>query len=104
MALRDWGQTGLIVSLAINMVSIGVWHGPRLTFVAFGVLHAIYLIGSSLSLRARTKWLRTRPALSRLHALIGPLVTFNMVVASFVFFRADSVGAAWEVFRRAGSA
>ncbi|HSP97392.1 MAG TPA: MBOAT family O-acyltransferase [Candidatus Dormibacteraeota bacterium] len=103
MALRDRGQLGLIVSLAVNMVAIGVWHGPRLTFVAFGVLHAVYLIGSSLSLRARTKWLRARPALSRLHALVGPLVTFNMVVVSFVFFRADSVADAWQVFRRAGS-
>ncbi|MGH3056472.1 MAG: MBOAT family O-acyltransferase, partial [Gaiellaceae bacterium] len=31
MGLRGWGQAGLVASLAINMVAIGVWHGPRWT-------------------------------------------------------------------------
>jgi len=99
MALRNWGQVGLIVSLVINMVAIGVWHGPRLTFVVYGLVHAAYLVGSSLTLRARTKWLRARPVLQRLHTLIGPLVTFNMVVGSFILFRADTLGQAWHVLR-----
>src|SRR5262249_54419143 len=86
LALRNWGQAGLIVSLAINMLAIGLWHGPRLTYVMFGLIHAAYLIGSSLTLRGRTKWLRSRPLLRRAHAVVGPLVTFNMVVLSFVLF------------------
>jgi len=31
------------------------------------------------------------------HAVLGPLITFNMVVASLVFFRAASVTDAWYV-------
>lgn len=103
MALRDWGQAGLIASLTINMLAIGVWHGPRLTYVVFGLIHAAYLIGSSLTLRGRTKRLRGAPWLARAHRISGPLITFNMVVASFVFFRADSVTAAWQVLQRAAA-
>ena len=101
MALRNWGQTGLILSLTINMLAIGIWHGPRLTYVVFGLIHAAYLVGSSLTLRARAKRLRRSPLLSRAHRIVGPLITFNMVVVSFVFFRADSVATAWQVLRRA---
>jgi alginate O-acetyltransferase complex protein AlgI len=102
MALRDWGQAGLIGSLAINMVAIGVWHGPRWTYVVFGLLHAAYLIGSTLTQRRRKKFLQRHRMLSWLHTFSGPLVTFNMVVASFVFFRAATLGDAFFILAQAG--
>ncbi len=102
MTLRGWGQAGLIVSLAINMLAIGVWHGPRWTYVMFGMIHAGYLIGSTLTQRRRKKLLQRQPVLSRLHTIVGPLVTFNMVVASFVFFRATTLSDAFYILAQAG--
>jgi alginate O-acetyltransferase complex protein AlgI len=101
MALRGWAQWGLILSLAINMLAIGVWHGPRLTYVAFGALHAGYLIGSTLTLRSRKKLWQRHALLRWAHRGLGPLVTFHMVAASFVVFRAQSVADAWYILTRA---
>jgi len=92
MALRERGQAGLVLSLFVNMVAIGIWHGAQWSFVVFGVLQASYMIGSTLSHRRRKKFLQRHPALARAHRFFGPLVTFHMVVASFVFFRAASAG------------
>lgn len=97
MALRGWGQTGLILSLGINMVAIGIWHGPRWTYVLFGLMHAAYLIGSSLTARRRKRALQKYPLFRYAHRFTGPLITFHMVVASFVVFRAESPGDAWYV-------
>ncbi len=102
MALRDWGQWGLILSLSINMLAIGIWHGPRWTFVVFGALQAFYLIVSSLTLRPRKRFLQHHAALQGLHEVFGPLVTFHMVVASFVWFRAESLADAWYILGHAG--
>src|SRR5262249_11783766 len=31
MAMRNWGDFGLVIAIAINMLAIGVWHGARWT-------------------------------------------------------------------------
>ena len=43
MALRDFGQVGLIASVCLNMIIIGIWHGFTLNFLVFGVLQAVFL-------------------------------------------------------------
>ena len=101
MALRGWGQAGLVTSLAINMLAIGVWHGASWTYVVFGLIHAGFLILSSFTLRRRKKLLQRSAAWSNAHTVIGPLVTFHLVVASLVFFRASSVSDAWYVLQHA---
>jgi alginate O-acetyltransferase complex protein AlgI len=100
MVLREWGQTGLILSLGINMLAIGIWHGPRWTYVMFGMMHAAYLIGCSVTARRRKRALQKYPLLSYAHRLTGPVITFHMVVASFVVFRAESLSDAWYVLSR----
>lgn len=101
MASRDWGQAGLVASIIINMVAIGVWHGASWTFVVFGLIHATYMVASSLTMRRRKHWLLRWPAWRWVHGLVGPLITFNMVVASLVFFRAASVADAFHMVRGA---
>lgn len=97
LALRDWRQLGLIVSLTVNMVAIGVWHGARWTYVVFGLLHAAYLIVSLLTSKSRKLMLQRSPLLQKVHSVSGPLITFHLVVVSFVFSRARSVGDAWYI-------
>src|SRR5215470_7081504 len=51
MALRNWGQWGLAASLMVNMVAVGIWHAPLLTFVVFGLIHGTYVFVSTSTLR-----------------------------------------------------
>lgn len=97
MAFRSWGQFGLVISLVVNMVAIGVWHGAAWTFVAFGLIHAAYVTASVLTQKWRRRLLQRRPVLQRTHAVVGPLITFNLVVLSFVVWRAASLSDAWYI-------
>jgi alginate O-acetyltransferase complex protein AlgI len=93
MALRKWGGLGLCASLMVNMVLIGIWHGSRLTYLAFGAIHGAFLVVSSLTLPPRNRFFKVHSELARIRALLAPLITFHLVVFGLVFFRFPSIGA-----------
>jgi alginate O-acetyltransferase complex protein AlgI len=103
MASRGWGQAGLVASIVINMMAIGMWHGAAWPFAAFGLIHATYMVASSLTMRQRKRWLVRGRGRQWVHAVLGPFITFNMVVVSLVFFRAASVADAWHVVHAAAA-
>ena len=83
------GFTGMIAApIVATMVPVGVWHGPALTFVLFGLLHAAYLL-------VNHAWRLWRgPALP---AFLAVTLTYGSVLIGSVLFRADSVAGAGSV-------
>ncbi len=100
MALRSFGNVGLVLSLFGNMILIGLWHGFYWTFALFGAVHAVYLSVDALTQRARRRWYKQYPQLDRLTDWLGPLVTFHLIAVAFVFFRADSIATVAAMFRQ----
>jgi alginate O-acetyltransferase complex protein AlgI len=98
MSLRSLGNAGLVFSLFVNMILIGLWHGFRWTFALFGIVHAIYLSVDALTQKARKRWYKNNPLANRITDWIGPVVTFHLVAVAFVFFRAGSLAAVWALF------
>ena len=98
ISLRELGNTGLALAIFVNMVAVGVWHGPRWTYLVFGCLNGLFMIVSVLTLKQRNAFFRTRPLLSRLRVVAGPLITFHLVVATHVFFQAPDLGSALGYF------
>ncbi|PWU14623.1 MAG: hypothetical protein C5B50_16945 [Verrucomicrobia bacterium] len=90
MALRRWGNAGLCLAIFINMIAIGLWHGFTATFLAFGVLHGIYVSVSALSLKRRDLFFKNRATFARLRMFAAPLLIFHLVVFSHIFFRAET--------------
>lgn len=82
-----WRQN---INLLVTMILCGVWHGSGWNFVVWGGLHGLYLCGHRLLARSgcfqAEMW---RP--------VKILVTFVLVVAGWVVFRADSLGAAGKI-------
>jgi D-alanyl-lipoteichoic acid acyltransferase DltB (MBOAT superfamily) len=79
----------------LTMFVSGVWHGAGWQFIAFGVLHGLYLSVNHgwRALKAHRGW----PAEGKYPALARPLsvlLTFLCVVVALVFFRAADVPAA----------
>jgi alginate O-acetyltransferase complex protein AlgI len=98
MAVRNYGQAGLVGAILINMLAVGLWHGGRWTFVMFGALNGIYMAVSALTLKRRNKMWKGR--LTRLRAAGGALVTFHLVVFALILFRAATIHDAAFIFRR----
>ncbi len=92
------GSVRTYVNLATTMVLGGLWHGANWTFVVWGALHGVYLIGHRL-LGAAFDSLGVQQGglTSRTLALAGMPVTFLLVLVAWVFFRAPSFTEAWTV-------
>jgi D-alanyl-lipoteichoic acid acyltransferase DltB (MBOAT superfamily) len=75
-----------------------LWHGAAWTFVAWGTLHGIYLVVGYATRKPRRR-LRRTIGLNHLQPLRNGLqimVTFHMVTFAWLFFRAESFGAAFQ--------
>ncbi|HWE49817.1 MAG TPA: MBOAT family O-acyltransferase [Bryobacteraceae bacterium] len=86
-ALR-WGGVVLLVFLVS-----GLWHGANWTFVVWGGLHGLYLLGGAMTRPLRLK-LATISGLARLPRLwaLERIITTNLLVGiAWIFFRAKSV-------------
>jgi alginate O-acetyltransferase complex protein AlgI len=95
--------------LIVFLVS-GLWHGAAWTFAAWGLANAVFVITGDSTRRRRDRlWERAADALSRRWAgagrlLLGarsvmqPVLVFNLMALSLIFFRAPSIGRALEMF------
>ncbi|TXT35357.1 MAG: D-alanine export protein [Planctomycetota bacterium] len=88
-------------NLLITMTLGGLWHGASWTFVAWGVLHGLLLIGH----RIFRDFCETRPRLNGwMQSLPGTVyrvsLTFLCVSLGWVLFRATTFTAAATLFRR----
>jgi D-alanyl-lipoteichoic acid acyltransferase DltB (MBOAT superfamily) len=82
------------VNLMVTMAIGGLWHGAAWTFVAWGVLHGVYLC-------INHGWNHFAPAVAsrfaRLAEGAGFVLTFLAVVVAWVLFRADSLASAASI-------
>ncbi len=80
----------------------GLWHGANWTFIAWGTLHGLYLL-IEVATRVPRTWLvqqlrlATRPLLYR---TAKTLFVFALMMAGWVFFRAESIGDAIDILVR----
>jgi alginate O-acetyltransferase complex protein AlgI len=100
-----WMRNVLIVFLAS-----GLWHGAAWTFVAWGLVNAVFVIVGDSTRRRRDRWWdRTAAALSRrwagtgtlllrARAVVAVLFMFNLMTLANVLFRAPSLGRAAEMY------
>ena len=88
--------------MAVFLVS-GLWHGANWTFVVWGCLNGLYQVFSLVTRRARARigGLADRVNLpSGVRELGGVLVTFHLVLVTWVFFRAESLTDAVTILSR----
>jgi alginate O-acetyltransferase complex protein AlgI len=100
MAFRYWGSAGLALAIFISFFLMGLWHGATDAYVAFGLVQGLLMAAATLY----------RPWQKKLHAALGIakspwlapwqiFFTLNLVVLSFVLFRAGSLANAAVFYR-----
>jgi alginate O-acetyltransferase complex protein AlgI len=107
MALRDYGEAGLIGAICLNMVIIGLWHGFTINFLAFGILHAVFLTATVLILarrkraaaKTKTSAQSNQPG-SGVAPFLGAVLTFALVSLSMILVYSPTWGAAVFLFRQ----
>ncbi len=90
----------ICVPTLLTMILAGAWHGAGRQFLAFGLLHGVFLCINHAWRLFTQRW-NAAFAPSRTWHAFSVLITFAGVLLAFVFFRADSVPEAWMVLRDA---
>jgi alginate O-acetyltransferase complex protein AlgI len=85
------GAARTYVNLAIVMLLGGLWHGANWTFIVWGAWHGGLLIAE--------RWAGKKPAYQRLPRALRVAATFVLVLGSWVWFRAATLGDALVYFR-----
>ena len=115
ISLSTWFRDYLYIPLGGNRVSVrrwywnllavfvisGLWHGANWTFVIWGALHGGYMLLSvwTESIRDRLGKLFRVDTWPGLHRLIQAVVTYHLVLFSWVFFRARTLNEAGILVR-----
>jgi D-alanyl-lipoteichoic acid acyltransferase DltB (MBOAT superfamily) len=93
------GAIATLVALPtfVTLILSGLWHGAGWSFVAWGVLHAVYLTANQTWRLLRPGIWRDRRSYDRIMQPLGFGMTFLGVVIALVFFRAPSISSALGV-------
>jgi D-alanyl-lipoteichoic acid acyltransferase DltB (MBOAT superfamily) len=84
-------------NLFLTMLLGGLWHGAAWTFVVWGALHGGYLVAERV---VKARWAETHPEPVLPASVTRPLqwfLTFQFVCLAWIFFRAESLGDAFDV-------
>lgn len=112
ISLSTWFRDYLYIPLGGNRVSVprwylnllivflvsGLWHGANWTFVVWGGLHALYLIGSLFLGSFGERFFQSANAIHRYGArAFSILITYSLVLFAWIFFRAETLEDAFYV-------
>lgn len=86
------GERQTYRNLLLTMLLGGLWHGANWTFVVWGAIH-----GGSLAVER--KLTRGRESGVQVPRWLKRILIFHLVCLSWIFFRAQSLGAAWAMVK-----
>lgn len=87
-------------NLFITFLISGLWHGANWTFVIWGALHGLYLIGERVA-APLSQGIEQRLGKQNFALRAGQIaLTFFLVVVGWIFFRANSVSDAGLIFQK----
>ncbi len=98
------GKARTCLNILIVFAVSGLWHGASFTYLVWGLLNGLMQVAELqlapllASLRGKTEG---RGALKALTALLGAALTYVLIAAAFVFFRAETIAQAWSVLKAA---
>jgi D-alanyl-lipoteichoic acid acyltransferase DltB (MBOAT superfamily) len=87
------------LNIGVVFLLSGLWHGANWTFVAWGALHALYVMGEAgcKALRARFGIATGPGRMPRLYGAGRVVLTFSLVTFAWIFFRSRSLEDAFYV-------
>lgn len=86
------GRWNTYRNLMLTMLLGGLWHGAAWTFVAWGAFHGLILV--TYRAFAGKEREEKRPLIARIPAMV---LMFQLVAVSWLLFRAESIGQAFQM-------
>lgn len=89
------------LNVMLTFAAVGLWHGANWTFIVWGALHGAYLVMEGW-FQGRTRPAAMRPRwVAQVRTAARAVVVFIAVTVAWIFFRAPSLGTAFDYFGQA---
>jgi D-alanyl-lipoteichoic acid acyltransferase DltB (MBOAT superfamily) len=86
------GRARMYVNIIITMFLCGLWHGAAWTFILWGLLHGIYLMGHRMILREnKPRFLWPKSFSEWMTDFVKIFLTFHLIALAWVLFRSSSL-------------
>ncbi|MGE4055637.1 MAG: MBOAT family protein, partial [Vicinamibacterales bacterium] len=89
-----------VVNVMIVFLLSGLWHGAAWTFVVWGALNGVFTVATTSASRIGRRWPASLRLRGPVRTLTASLVTFHLILITWVFFRAATLADAVTVFTR----
>lgn len=97
------GRLRTYLNLIITMLLGGLWHGAAWRFVIWGAWHGVALACHKWLLETFPRLKQTGGEMKPWGRILGIFLTFHLVCASWILFRADSLETGWHMLTQIGS-
>lgn len=86
------------VGISVTWILSGLWHGANYTFIIWGLLQGVFLLINHVSVKSRRRILKRLNIRNDniLLVIADSLTTFTIIMFSWIFFRADNIGQAFN--------
>ncbi|GEQ87166.1 O-acyltransferase [Patiriisocius marinistellae] len=91
------------IALFISMTLIGLWHGAKWTFIAFGIFQAITISIERIPFKIKGKNFNLIMFLTKIPLALTVIYSFALIMTSCIFFRAHDIQGAFSIIKRIGS-
>lgn len=99
IAFRDYGNRGIILSIVINFMIIGLWHGANWTYLVFGLIHGCFyipmILKGTMFKRKKIKKGRLLPTTKEFFNMVG---TFFLLMITLILFKSPTITDAYHYF------
>jgi D-alanyl-lipoteichoic acid acyltransferase DltB (MBOAT superfamily) len=95
---RDAGIIGIAIALILTFLISGIWHGAEWTFLIWGFGHGIALAIELIC--SKIFKVKNRIFPKEIGEIFGIFRTFILICVSYIFFRAQNLDNAVEIFRK----
>ncbi|MDR1937083.1 MAG: MBOAT family protein [Tannerellaceae bacterium] len=91
------GKLRTYINLMLTMLLGGLWHGASLRFILWGAIHGVSLALHKFVMSRFGSFKQLGSQMNPFRRILGVLFTFHLVCFGWIFFRASSMQAAWEM-------
>lgn len=90
-----------IRNILIVFLLSGLWHGANWTFIVWGLIHGLLLIGERIFVPIY-RWLESKflNSSAKILSLLSFVFTFVSINLSWIFFRANSLVSAFDILKK----
>ncbi len=94
----------MYVNLMLTFVLSGLWHGANWTYIVWGALNGVLIVGSVATRDIRERWVHTigLDPHPRIHRYLSILITFTLICFTWIFFRANNMSDAFLILKGIG--